>query len=187
MEIRKTNNLKFLADSSIVFLCGMPGSGKSTFAAKYLKEFSVIDIDDIYDQVEDLLHLKNRSIWEQRMLANNYYEHLDSRLTFSIRKSLRENAITFVIANVTDKRTRAKFIQRFARRYKNCFAIVLDIKKKTLIKQYENDEYNEGMNELLSNYDSFKDQIDTSSFEEFDIVYILDEIMVNSVIIEVVN
>ena len=183
MDVRKNNTLTFSTDSSIVFICGMPGSGKSTFASRYLTNFSVIDIDNIYDETEKLLNLKQKSQLEQLLLVNKFYETLNSRLISSIRRSLRKNAVTFVIVNATEKSSRENFLQKFAGRYKHCYAIVLDIGKETLIKQYLNDEYNEGMSEFLSNFDDFKKQIAYQDFEEFDIVYILDETMVNSVTI----
>lgn len=185
MEIRKTTNLTFTADASIVFICGMPGSGKSTFASKYLKAFPVIDIDDIYDETENLLNFSKKSKIEQVLSAQNFLDTLNSRLLVSIRRSLRKNPITFVIVNATDKVSRKKFISHFTGRYKNIFAIVLDISKETVIKQYKNDKYNQGMEDFLSNFDDFNAQITNESFEEFDIAYILDETMLNSITIDI--
>lgn len=180
MEIRRSNNLTFPTDS-IVFICGMPGSGKSTLASKFLTNFSVIDIDDIYTETELLLNWNQKSKLEQITLSDSFLDTLNSRLVFSIRRSLRNNPITFVIINATNKLARQSFIQKFVGRYKHCIAIVLDVDKKTLVNQYQNDQYNEGMKEFLSNFDDFKKQIDETSFEEFDIVYIVDKTMVNSI------
>lgn len=187
MEIRKTCNLEFSTDSSIIFIIGMPGSGKSTFASKYLANFSVIDIDDIYDETENLLNLKQKSIIEQMLLADKFYETLSSRLHVAIRRSSRRNPLTFVIANLTYKSSRKDFIQKFSKNSNHCYAIVLDIDKETVVKQYENDEYNQGMEVFLSNFDDFKNQIKHQSFEEFDTVYMLDKTMVNSVTITLTN
>lgn len=184
MEIRRTSNLIFPTDSSIVFICGMPGSGKSTFASKYLTDFSVVDIDDICEETENLLNWNHKSDFEQKLLAHSYLDTLNSRLLVSIRRSLRKNPITFVIVNATDQSARQDFIQKFTGRYHHCFAIVLDIEKETLVKQYRNDKYNQGMSSFLSNYDDFKNQINNESFEEFDMVYILDKTTVNSVTIK---
>lgn len=186
MEIRKTTNLEFSNDLSIVFIIGMPGSGKSTFASRYLSDFSVVDIDNIYDETENLLNLKKKSKVEQMLLVKKFFETLQTRLEVAIRHSLRKNPITFVIVNLTYKSSRKSFIQKFSARFRHCYAIVLDIDKDTVIKQYQNDEYNEGMQEFLANFDDFKSQIEHNSFEEFDTVYILQKTMLDSITITVV-
>ena len=183
MEMRKTCNLEFCTDSSIIFIIGMPGSGKSTFADRYLADFSVIDIDNIYDETEELLNFNQRSKADQMLLESTFYETLNSRLYFAIKRSLRKNPLTFVIANLTDKSSREDFVKRFSKNFKHCYAIVLDIDKQTVVKQCKNDKYNKGIDFFLSNFDDFKAQVENLSFEEFDIVYMLDKTMVNSVTI----
>ena len=183
MEIRRTGNLEFYSDSTIVYIIGMPGSGKSTFASRYLADFSVIDIDDIFGETEEMLNFKKLPRIQQMLISDKFFDILMSRLHVAIKRSLRKKAITFVIANLTYKPIREEFVQKFLKFSKHCYAIVLDIDKQTVIRQYKNDKYNEGMEEYLANFDDFQSQIKSNSFEEFDTVYILDKHTVNSVTI----
>lgn len=112
------------------------------------------------------------------LLADKFYETLSSRLYVAIRHSSRRNPLTFVIVNLTDKSSRKDFVQKSSKNFNHCYAIVFDIDKETVVKQYKNDEYNQGMEVFLANFDDFKSQVKHQSFEKFDTVYMLDKTMV---------
>ena len=171
MVIERSNNLTFAADS-LVLICGLPKSGKSTFASKYLFNFSVIDIDDIYAETEHALNWNEKSTSEQFDLRHNFLKVLNSKLTTYINRSLRANDITFVIVNATTQLARQIIIKRFSGRYQHCSAIVLDIDKNSLTKQ--NHQNDDEIDDFLSHFDDFKKQIDNNDFDEFELVYIVE-------------
>lgn len=191
MQIHHTSHLVFLSDKSLVLICGMPGSGKSTFAHKHLARFHVVDNDDSVDSVCNQLMAHKIAVKKTInpfaiFKAMKKLMEKTSEIFFTeVHNSLSVNPITFVVGNFTEKILREDFLKQFEGEYKHKYAIVLDISEQTLKKQVKNPlEFKI----FLSNLRSFQKQVDNSDdWKMFDIVYVLTEQTIKNVSIELRN
>ena len=191
MQIHHSSHLAFRSDKSLVLICGMPGSGKSTFAHKYLARFHVIDNDDSVDSVCN--QLTNHQIAVKKTLnpfamfkaMKELLEKATENFFNEVHHSLSSNPITFVVGNFTEKKLREDFLKQFEGEYKHKYAIVLDISEQTLKKQVNNPlEFKV----FLSNLKSFQKQLTNSEdWQMFDVVYVLTEQTIKNVSIELRN
>lgn len=191
MQIHHSSHLAFRSDKSLVLICGMPGSGKSTFAHKYLERFHVIDNDDSVDSVCN--QLTNHQIAVKKTLnpfamfktMKELLEQATEHFFNEVHHSLSCNPITFVVGNFTEKKLREDFLKQFEGEYKHKYAIVLDISEQTLKKQVRNPlEFKV----FLSNLKSFQKQLTNSEdWQMFDVVYVLTEQTIKNVSIELRN
>lgn len=191
MQIHHSSHLAFRSDKSLVLICGMPGSGKSTFAHKYLARFHVIDNDDSVDSVCN--QLTNHQIAVKKTLnpfamfkaMKELLEKATEIFFKEVHHSLSSNPITFVVGNFTEKKLREDFLKQFEGEYKHKYAIVLDISEQTLKKQVSNPlEFKV----FLSNLKSFQKQLTNSEdWQMFDVVYVLTEQTIKNVSIELRN
>jgi predicted kinase len=91
-----------MKNKKAVFICGSGGSGKSTFANKYFFDYSIIDIDIIYEQllIKNNLGLKIKNFNEvDTKIAADLFEKSKSLNDKKFYKSI-ENGDNIVIDSI---------------------------------------------------------------------------------------
>ena len=66
-----------MKDKKAIFICGSGGSGKSTFSSTYFPNYTIIDVDIIYESllIENGLGLQIKNFnEEERKLATELFE-----------------------------------------------------------------------------------------------------------------
>jgi cytidylate kinase len=103
-----------MKNKKAVFICGSGGSGKTTLSKTYFSEFSVVNVDDIYENllIENNLHLKIKDFnTNQVEKSNELFEQSKKELDVKLINFIKneENIVIDSIGRDVDVIIRDKY------------------------------------------------------------------------------
>ncbi|MEN3038876.1 MAG: AAA family ATPase [Candidatus Kryptonium sp.] len=158
---------------TLVVLCGVAGSGKSTFAKKFFKRTQIVSSDHCRAMISD--NPANQAV----------SKHAFDLFYFIIEKRLLVGRLTVADATSLSKETRSQLIE-IARKYGFRVVIVIfDIPVEICIERDKNRPRKVGEQVIRNQYVNFLEAKKSIPTEGFDEIFILNEKTLNTVTVEI--
>jgi protein phosphatase len=163
-----------LTPRTLVVLCGVAGSGKSTFAKKFFKKTQIISSDHCRAMISD--NPANQAV----------SKHAFDLFYFIIEKRLLVGRLTVADATSLSKETRQKLIE-IARKYGfKVVIIVFDIPMEICIERDQKRKRKVGEEVIKYQYANFIEAKKSIPTEGFDEIFILNEKTLDTAIVKII-
>ncbi|MCS7229068.1 MAG: AAA family ATPase [Candidatus Kryptonium sp.] len=164
-----------LTPRTLVVLCGVAGSGKSTFAKKFFKRTQVVSSDHCRAMISD--NPANQAV----------SKHAFDLFYFIIEKRLLVGRLTVADATSLSKETRSQLIE-IARKYGfRVVIIIFDIPVEICIERDKNRPRKVGEQVIRNQYVNFLEAKKSIPTEGFDEIFVLNEKTLDTVTVEIVQ
>ena len=155
-----------------IFICGSGGSGKSTFANKYFSDYSIIDIDIIYEQllIENNLGLKIKNfnqidkthaleLFEKSKVLNDYKfnECIKNNENIVIDSIGRDSSIIMHQRNFLEKNGYTTYMIMMYAELEDCIDRV-ESRERTYLKNITIDSWYLSYSNLVTYKQEFKNK-----------------------------
>jgi len=172
-EQRETFEIK-ITPRTLVVLCGVAGSGKSTFARKFFKRTQIVSSDHCRAMISD--NPANQAV----------SKHAFELFYFIIEKRLLVGRLTVADATSLSKETRRQLIE-IARKYGfKVVIIIFDIPIEICIERDSKRPRKVGEQVIRNQYANFIEAKKSIPTEGFDEIFTLDEKTLDTAVVKIV-